>query len=133
MLAADPYADAEAVQNLGAELLPLDAMLPEADPVVVSCLLNERRATSSALLLAQLRLRLRYLRVLGVRRERVDALARRRGGEEGRVQLRQIARAVFDAGSLSASLARWEVRALHGEVRAELSVAVGGGSLDIMS
>ena len=41
MLAADPYADAEAVRNLEAELLPLDAMLPEADFVVVSCLLNE--------------------------------------------------------------------------------------------
>ena len=41
MLAADPQADAEAVRSLGAELLPLDAMLPEADFVVICCLLNE--------------------------------------------------------------------------------------------
>jgi len=41
MLAADPYADTEATRILGAELLPLDALLTEADFVVVCCLLNE--------------------------------------------------------------------------------------------
>lgn len=41
MVAADPYAEAEAVRALGAELLPLDDLLPEADFVVVSCPLNE--------------------------------------------------------------------------------------------
>jgi phosphoglycerate dehydrogenase-like enzyme len=40
MLAADPYADPDAVRALGAELLPLDQMLPQADFVVATCLLN---------------------------------------------------------------------------------------------
>lgn len=41
MLAADPYAPAEAVSALGARLLPLDDMLPQADFVVATCILNE--------------------------------------------------------------------------------------------
>jgi D-3-phosphoglycerate dehydrogenase len=41
MLAADPYADPAAVRALGAELLPLEEMLPQADFVVATCLLNE--------------------------------------------------------------------------------------------
>jgi phosphoglycerate dehydrogenase-like enzyme len=41
MLAADPYADPDAVRALGAELLPLDQMLPQADFVVATCLLND--------------------------------------------------------------------------------------------
>jgi D-3-phosphoglycerate dehydrogenase len=41
MLAADPYADPAAVRGLGAELLPLEEMLPQADFVVATCLLNE--------------------------------------------------------------------------------------------
>lgn len=40
MLAADPYADEGTVRAMGAELLPLDALLPEADFVVVCCLLD---------------------------------------------------------------------------------------------
>jgi phosphoglycerate dehydrogenase-like enzyme len=40
MLAADPYADPAAVRALGAELLPLEQMLPQADFVVATCLLN---------------------------------------------------------------------------------------------
>lgn len=40
MLAADPYADGAAVRALGAELRPLDALLPEADFVVVCCPLD---------------------------------------------------------------------------------------------
>jgi phosphoglycerate dehydrogenase-like enzyme len=41
MVAADPYADPAAVQALGAELLPLEQMLPQADFVVATCLLND--------------------------------------------------------------------------------------------
>lgn len=41
MTAADPYADEAAVRALGAELLSLDALLPEADFVVVCCPLDE--------------------------------------------------------------------------------------------
>lgn len=41
MLAADPYADPVSVRALGAELLPLDEMLPQADFVVATCLLND--------------------------------------------------------------------------------------------
>jgi len=40
MLAADPYADPTAVSGLGAQLMPLDEMLPQADFVVATCLLN---------------------------------------------------------------------------------------------
>lgn len=40
MLVADPYADADALRTLGAEIQPLDAMLPQSDFVVVACLLN---------------------------------------------------------------------------------------------
>ena len=40
LLAADPYADPVAVGALGAELLPLEAMLPQADFVLATCLLN---------------------------------------------------------------------------------------------
>jgi D-3-phosphoglycerate dehydrogenase len=41
MVAADPYADATAIQALGAALLPLDSVMAEADFVVVCCLLDE--------------------------------------------------------------------------------------------
>lgn len=41
MLAADPYAPVESVSALGAKLLPLDDMLPQADFVVATCILNE--------------------------------------------------------------------------------------------
>lgn len=40
MTAADPYADEGAVRTMGAELLPLDALLAEADFVVVCCPLD---------------------------------------------------------------------------------------------
>jgi len=40
MLAADPYADPAAIRALGAEPVPLDEMLPQADFVVATCLLN---------------------------------------------------------------------------------------------
>ena len=40
MLAADPYADEPAVRALGAELLLLDALLAEADFVVLCCFLD---------------------------------------------------------------------------------------------
>ena len=40
ILAADPFADATAIAALGAELLPLDAMLARADFVVVACALT---------------------------------------------------------------------------------------------
>ena len=41
MVVADPYADANAVFSLGAPIVPLDALLREADFVVVCCLLND--------------------------------------------------------------------------------------------
>lgn len=41
MIVADPHVDAGAVQALGAELLPLETVMREADFVVVCCLLNE--------------------------------------------------------------------------------------------
>jgi D-3-phosphoglycerate dehydrogenase len=41
MLAADPYADPAGVRSLGAEPVSLDNMLPQADFVVATCLLNE--------------------------------------------------------------------------------------------
>jgi D-3-phosphoglycerate dehydrogenase len=41
MVVADPYADAKAVISLGAQIVPLDALLREADFVVVCCLLND--------------------------------------------------------------------------------------------
>jgi phosphoglycerate dehydrogenase-like enzyme len=41
MLVADPYAEVEAVRALGAEVGPLDAVMREADFVVVCCLLND--------------------------------------------------------------------------------------------
>jgi D-3-phosphoglycerate dehydrogenase len=40
MLVADPYADPAVVRSLGAEPVPLDDMLPSADFVVATCLLN---------------------------------------------------------------------------------------------
>jgi phosphoglycerate dehydrogenase-like enzyme len=41
MLAADPYAKAARVNELGAELVPLDRLMGEADFIVVCCLLND--------------------------------------------------------------------------------------------
>ena len=41
MIVADPYADAGAMRALGAEVVPIDALMREADFVVVCCLLNE--------------------------------------------------------------------------------------------
>ena len=41
VVAADPYADAAAVQKLGGELVPLDELLRQSDFVVVTCLLND--------------------------------------------------------------------------------------------
>jgi len=41
MIAADPYADAATIRALGAELVPLDTVMREADFVVVCCLLND--------------------------------------------------------------------------------------------
>ncbi len=41
LLAADPFADEPTVRALGAELLSLDALLPEADFVVVCCFLDQ--------------------------------------------------------------------------------------------
>lgn len=41
MLAADPYAKPTRVAELGAELVPLDRLMGEADFVVVCCLLND--------------------------------------------------------------------------------------------
>ena len=41
VVTADPYADAVAIQKLGAELLPLEELLEQADFVVVTCLLNK--------------------------------------------------------------------------------------------
>jgi phosphoglycerate dehydrogenase-like enzyme len=41
IIAADPYADRAAVAALGAEIAPLEAVMSEADFVVVCCLLNE--------------------------------------------------------------------------------------------
>ncbi len=41
MLTADPYAKAARVNELGAELVPLDRLMGEADFVVVCCLLND--------------------------------------------------------------------------------------------
>jgi D-3-phosphoglycerate dehydrogenase len=38
---ADPYAEAATVRALGAEIAPLDALMREADFVVVCCLLND--------------------------------------------------------------------------------------------
>jgi D-3-phosphoglycerate dehydrogenase len=41
MIVADPYAEAGTVRALGAEIVPLDAVMREADFVVVCCLLND--------------------------------------------------------------------------------------------
>ncbi len=41
LLAADPYADRATLAALGAELVPLDALLPAADFAVVCCLLDD--------------------------------------------------------------------------------------------
>ena len=41
MIAADPYADADAIAELGAALVPLDTVMREADFVVVCCLLTD--------------------------------------------------------------------------------------------
>jgi phosphoglycerate dehydrogenase-like enzyme len=41
LIAADPYADAATVAGVGAELVPLDALLARADFVVLTCLLTE--------------------------------------------------------------------------------------------
>lgn len=40
MLAADPYVDPAVVAELGAQVVPLDELLPQADFVVATCLLN---------------------------------------------------------------------------------------------
>jgi phosphoglycerate dehydrogenase-like enzyme len=42
MLAADPYVDPSVVRELGAETVELDALLPQSDFVVATCLLNEQ-------------------------------------------------------------------------------------------
>lgn len=42
MLAADPYVDPSVVRDLGAEAVELDALLPQSDFVVTTCLLNEQ-------------------------------------------------------------------------------------------
>ncbi len=41
MIVADPYAQVETVRALGTEIRPLDAVMREADFVVVCCLLND--------------------------------------------------------------------------------------------
>ena len=41
IVAADPYADAGRIKALGADLVPLDTVMREADFVVVCCLLNK--------------------------------------------------------------------------------------------
>jgi phosphoglycerate dehydrogenase-like enzyme len=41
LIVADPYAEAAAVRVLGADIVPLDTLMREADFVVVCCLLNE--------------------------------------------------------------------------------------------
>ncbi|MGE5511839.1 MAG: 2-hydroxyacid dehydrogenase [Bacteroidota bacterium] len=41
MIAADPFADRQAIKNLGADIVPLETVMREADFVVVCCLLNE--------------------------------------------------------------------------------------------
>ncbi len=41
ILAADPYVEAAIIQALGAEKVPLERLMAEADFVVISCILNE--------------------------------------------------------------------------------------------
>lgn len=41
MIAADPFADRQAIAALGADIVPLETVMSEADFVVVACLLNE--------------------------------------------------------------------------------------------
>lgn len=41
MIAADPYADPAKIAGLGAEIVPLDTLMSQADFVVVCCLLNK--------------------------------------------------------------------------------------------
>ena len=41
MIAADPYADTQRLGELGAEVVPLETVMREADFVVVCCLLND--------------------------------------------------------------------------------------------
>ena len=41
MVVADPYVDAQAVRAMGADILPLDDLLAQADFVVATCLLND--------------------------------------------------------------------------------------------
>ncbi len=40
-LAADPFADAAKLRELGAELVPLEQLMRDSDFVVVTCLLND--------------------------------------------------------------------------------------------
>jgi phosphoglycerate dehydrogenase-like enzyme len=40
-LAADPFGDAAALRELGAELVPLDQLMRDSDFIVVTCLLND--------------------------------------------------------------------------------------------
>jgi phosphoglycerate dehydrogenase-like enzyme len=42
MLAADPFVDSALVRGLGADVVPLDMLVSQADFVVVCCLLNEK-------------------------------------------------------------------------------------------
>lgn len=42
MIAADPYADKSTLAELGADIVPLETVMREADFVVVCCLLNEQ-------------------------------------------------------------------------------------------
>jgi D-3-phosphoglycerate dehydrogenase len=64
MIAADPYADAAAVRALGAEIVPLDDLMREADFVVVCCLLNaETRHMIDAKRLALMKPTAYYLNV----------------------------------------------------------------------
>ena len=41
MIAADPYVDRARIAALGAEIVPLDRLMSEADYVVVTCILND--------------------------------------------------------------------------------------------
>jgi D-3-phosphoglycerate dehydrogenase len=64
MIVADPYADAAVVRALGAGIVPLDALMREADFVVVCCLLNaETRHMIDARRLALMKPTAYYLNV----------------------------------------------------------------------
>jgi phosphoglycerate dehydrogenase-like enzyme len=84
MLAADPYANAAAIKDLGADIVPLPVLMSEADFVVVACLLNdETRHLIDAAALARMKTTAYFVNV--GRGPIVDEKALIRSLQEGRI------------------------------------------------